>query len=98
MPAVKGNIVALKARNRRAKQELAQDGRKAGQYVRRLQEIAEMVETVEPSQVPALRLKADIYSRLLAKCLPDLKAVEQSVDIRQRHKLQQSFRCFGRWF
>lgn len=51
---------------------------RAGQYVRRLKEIAEKAETVEPSAIPALRLKADIYAKLLAKCLPDLKAVDHT--------------------
>lgn len=51
---------------------------RAGQFVRRLREIADKAETAEPSHVPALRLKADIYTRLLAKCLPDLKAIEHS--------------------
>ena len=48
------------------------------QYIRRLREIADKCETVDPGQVPALRLKADIYKGLLAKCLPDLKAIEHS--------------------
>lgn len=51
---------------------------RASRYVRALREIADKAETVDPSQIPALRLKADIYSKLLAKCLPDLKAVEHS--------------------
>jgi hypothetical protein len=51
---------------------------RASRYVRALREIAEKAETVEPSMIPALRLKADIFCKLLAKCLPDLKAVEHS--------------------
>lgn len=51
---------------------------RASQYVRRLKEIAIQADTCEASQVPALRLKADIYCKLLAKCLPDLRAVEHS--------------------
>jgi len=58
---------------------------KAGQFVRRLREIADKAESVEPTQVPALRLKADIYCRLLAKCLPDLKSIEHSGDLTHRH-------------
>lgn len=49
---------------------------RAGQYVRRLKEIAERVEGVDPGDIPALRLKAEIYWKLLGKCLPDLKAVD----------------------
>ena len=51
---------------------------RASRYVRAQREIAEKAETVEPSMIPALRLKADIFCKLLAKCLPDLKAVEHS--------------------
>jgi hypothetical protein len=58
---------------------------KAGQYVRRLREIADKAESVDPSQIPALRLKADIYSKLLAKCLPDLKSVEHSGEVTNRY-------------
>lgn len=62
----------------------------AGQYVRRLKEIADRVESVEPSQVPALRLKADIYCKLLAKCLPDLKAVEFNGNLIHKHVTEYS--------
>lgn len=51
---------------------------RAWQYVRRLREIADRVESVAPAAIPALRLKADIYLKLLAKCLPDLKAIEHT--------------------
>jgi len=54
------------------------------QYVRRLREIADKCDTVESGQVPALRLKADIYRGLLAKCLPDLKAIEHSGTVSHR--------------
>ncbi len=50
----------------------------AGQYIRRLKEIAVKADSAEASQIPALRLKADIYCKLLSKCLPDLKAVEMT--------------------
>lgn len=63
---------------------------KAGQFVRRLKEIAEKAESVEPSMVPALRLKADIYIRLLGKCLPDLKAIEHSGEITNTHVTELS--------
>ena len=51
---------------------------RAGQYVRRLREIAERAESADPGAIPGMRLKADIYMKLLAKCLPDLKAVDHS--------------------
>lgn len=65
-------------RRRLEAQEASRRKLRAGQFIRRLKEIAEKVESAEPSAVPALRLKADIYLRLLAKCLPDLRAVEHS--------------------
>lgn len=78
------------AQKRRAQSREAIRSRlRAGQYVRRLMEIAEKAETVEMSAVPALRLKADIYTRLLSKCLPDLKAIEHSGEIRQRDVTDQ---------
>lgn len=43
-------------------------------------EIADEAQTCDADRVPALRLRADIYSRLLAKCLPDLKAIEVTGD------------------
>lgn len=57
---------------------------RAAQFVRRMKEIAAKAETAEASVIPALRLQADIYTRLLAKCLPDLKSVEHSGEIRRR--------------
>lgn len=74
------------AQRRRAEaQEGARIKLRAGQFVRRLREIADKVETVEPAKVPALRLKADIYCKLLSKCLPDLKAVEHTGETRHVH-------------
>jgi hypothetical protein len=49
--------------------------------VRRLKEIVVKAEDCEPTAVPALRLQADIYLKLLGKCLPDLKAVEHSGNV-----------------
>ncbi len=57
----------------------------AGQFVRRLKEIAERADRAEPSAVPGLRLKADIYMKLLAKCLPDLKSIEHSGTMTHQH-------------
>ena len=48
-------------------------------YVRVLEGIAAKANHLEPSVVPAYRLKADIYLRLLAKVLPDLRAVEHTL-------------------
>lgn len=54
-------------------------------YVRLLREIAAQCDDVEPERVPALRLKADIYRGLLAKVLPDLRAIEVSGHVEHRH-------------
>lgn len=55
------------------------------QYIRRLHEIAAKAEGSAKEDVPALQLKANIYFRLLAKCLPDLKAIEHSGEVNHRH-------------
>jgi hypothetical protein len=57
---------------------------RAAQFIRRLKEIAVKAETADPTAIPAMRLQADIYTRLLGKCLPDLKAIEHSGEIIQR--------------
>jgi hypothetical protein len=57
---------------------------RAFEYVRRLREIAERCDTAEPAQIPAMRLKADIFLRLLGKVLPDLKAIEHSGHVEHR--------------
>jgi hypothetical protein len=71
-------------RRRSEARDAVREKLQAIQYLRRLEEIADQAEQVDASKVPALRLKADIYTRLLAKCLPDLKAVEHSGEIRER--------------
>lgn len=59
--------------------------------MRRLREIADRAEECDAAKVPALRLKAEIYWRLLAKCLPDMKAVEHSGKIDHQHEFAASF-------
>lgn len=63
-------------KRRESYRDAARERLRAAQYIRRMLEIAEKLDTCEPSEVAALRLKVDIYTRLLAKCLPDLKATE----------------------
>ena len=74
-----------KARRIAAAREGTRNSLRAGQYIRRLREIANQCDTVEPERVPALRLKADIYRNLLSKVLPDLKAIEHSGGFEHRH-------------
>jgi hypothetical protein len=57
---------------------------RAFEYVRRLREIAEKCDSAEPAQIPAMRLKADIFLRLLGKVLPDLKAIEHTGVVEHR--------------
>ncbi|MEK9810647.1 MAG: hypothetical protein VW362_09390 [Candidatus Nanopelagicales bacterium] len=68
-------------RRRKLNQDELRRRLRGAQYLLRLHEIAEKADKVPSSDVPALRLKADIYLRMLAKCLPDLKAVEHSGSI-----------------
>lgn len=51
---------------------------------RRLLQIATATLTADASEVPALKLQADIYTRLLSKVEPDLKAIEHSGEITER--------------
>jgi hypothetical protein len=73
---------ANKTTHAQRRREEAREGSRlklrAGQYVRRLREIADKAESAEAATIPALRLKAEIYWKLLGKCLPDLKAVEHN--------------------
>ena len=68
-------------RRRKESQEALRRRLRGTQFIRRLKEIADRVLEVEAGQVPALRLQADIYMRLLGKVLPDLKAIEHSGQI-----------------
>lgn len=72
-------------RRKKEAQEAVRLRLRSGQYIRRLTEICNKAEIVEPSMIPALRLKADIYCKLLAKCLPDLKAIEHSGHVHQTY-------------
>lgn len=68
-------------RRRLESQEATRRKLQGGQFIRRLKEIAEKADTVEAADVPGLRLKADIYMKLLGKVLPDLKSIEHSGEI-----------------
>ena len=74
--ANRGDSRTYAQRRRAYDQEATRKRLNAAQYIRRLLEISEKLDTCEASLVPALRLKVDIYSKLLNKCLPDLKATE----------------------
>jgi hypothetical protein len=69
-------------RRRKESQDAVRRKLQASQFIRRLREIAVKAQGVSASEVPALKLQADIYSRLLNKCLPDLKAIEHTGELR----------------
>lgn len=70
-------------RRRKESQEALRRRLRGTQFIRRLKEIADAVLSAEPARVPAMRLQADIYLRLLGKVLPDLKAIEHSGQIKR---------------
>lgn len=67
-------------RRRQEAQEAVRKKLAAHVYIHKMIGIADEAITAEADRIPALRLRADIYTRLLAKCLPDLKAIEVSGD------------------
>jgi hypothetical protein len=67
--------------NRRVRQENLRESLRAHAYVRVLESIAAKADKLHKDDVAGHALKAKIYSDLLAKVLPDLKAVEHSGSI-----------------
>jgi hypothetical protein len=83
------------AQRRRAEaRDAARDRLRAWQFLRRLREIdavlAEKWETLEQAAIQALRLRADIQFRQLAKVMPDRKAIEHSGEIHHRDVTEHS--------
>ena len=64
--------------NRAHRQANLRESLRAKAYVRILEGIAGEAHRFDKDEVPAYALKAKIYLDLLAKVLPDLKAVEHS--------------------
>lgn len=64
--------------NRRVRQENLRESLRAHAYVRVLESIAAKADKLPKDDVAGHALKAKIYLDLLAKVLPDLKAVEHS--------------------
>jgi len=60
------------------RQQNLRESLRAHAYVRVLESIAAKADTLPKDDVPGNALKAKIYLDLLAKVLPDLKAVEHS--------------------
>ena len=69
-------------KNRQRRRENLREELKAREYLRQLDEVAQEVtenwKSLSSENVSALRLKADINFKRLAKVLPDVKAVELS--------------------
>lgn len=75
-------IKTTHAQRRRAEAHAAVGKRlRAGKFVRWLQAIAHESKDADPVRIPAMKLRADIYLKLLAKCLPDLRAIEHSGNV-----------------
>ncbi len=65
-------------RRRTIRQEELREQLNALAYLRVLERLARKAHHLSPEQVPAYRLKADTYCKLLNKALPDLSAVAYS--------------------
>jgi len=80
-----GESVADK--NKRIRKEALREGLKGREYLRQLDNIDKIVsdewKTLDGPQIQALKLKADLQFRRLAKVLPDLKATELTGNVDQ---------------
>lgn len=77
--AARGNGRA--AQNRAIRRDALREELKAREYVRQITSIAERLnpdakDAFAPEQVPAVKARADMYFRLLDKCLPNLRPVD----------------------
>jgi hypothetical protein len=69
------------AQNRAIRRDALREELKACEYVRQVTSIAERLnpdveDSYKSDQVPAVKARADIYFRLLDKCLPNLRPVD----------------------
>ena len=84
-------------KNRQMRRENLREELKAREYLRQLEQVDEIVsenwKTLGATEVAALRLKADINFKRLAKVLPDVKAIEMSgpdgEDVTVYHKIER---------
>ena len=77
--AARGNSRA--AQNRAIRRDALREELKAKEYIRQVTSIADRLnpdaeDAYKSEQVPALKARADIYFRLLDKCLPNLRPVD----------------------
>ena len=69
------------AQNRAIRRDALREELKAREYVRQVTSIADRLnpdveDSYKSDQVPAVKARADIYFRLLDKCLPNLRPVD----------------------
>jgi len=76
----RGDPRNLAQRRREEKQDAARGMLQAMGLVRGIMGVIEAADDAPPEKIPALRLKFDGYRALLAKVLPDLKAIEVTGD------------------
>jgi hypothetical protein len=74
------------AQNRKIRRDALRDELKAREYIRQLHRIADHLdpnakEAYLAEQVPMVKARADIYHRLLDKCLPSLRPVDLPISM-----------------
>jgi hypothetical protein len=74
------------AQNRKLRRDALREELQAREYVRQVLSIATRLDPAsknacEPERVPALKARADIFFRLLDKCLPNLRPVDLPVTV-----------------
>jgi hypothetical protein len=82
--APRGNSRA--AQNRAIRRDALREELKAREYIRQVTEIAQRLNPEDEKayasdQVPAVKARADIYFRLLDKCLPNLRPVDMPITL-----------------
>ena len=74
------------AQNRKIRRDALREELKAREYIRQLHLIAERLDPSHKKayitdEVPMAKARADIYNRLLDKCLPSLRPIDLSVSL-----------------
>ena len=59
---------------------------KTSWYIQTIHKIAEIAPSLDKEQVPGYRLQLDACMGMLKKCLPDLKQIEVSGEVRHFHE------------
>lgn len=74
------------AQNRKIRREALREELATKEYLRQVESIAKRLDpdaknAFEPEQVPMVKSRADIYLRLLDKCLPSLRPIDLPVSL-----------------